>query len=180
MKTIWTVGTRIEDWTAASRIVAEGPSATSERAVVPLGLRAWTCGVNVILFWVLPSSERKSVSLGGPRLRTFALLIRVLLNIEMSLKPDPNARNRSTCRKTCSGATLPTTNPTWTDLGSKPVVRGDRPMTSRPLRSLTGIYIFKIHLLPYRKHLLYRHYQLKLFVLRLKVTTYIQSVRRTV
>jgi len=49
MKTVWTVGTGIEDWTAASRIVAEGPSATSEPAVVPLGLRAWTCGANIIL-----------------------------------------------------------------------------------------------------------------------------------
>ena len=90
-------------------------------------------------FWVLPSSERKFVSLGGPRLRTFALLIRVPLNIEMSLERDPDGGNRSTFKKTCSGATFSTTNPTWTDLGSKPVVRGDRPTTSRPLRSLTGI-----------------------------------------
>jgi hypothetical protein len=90
-------------------------------------------------FWVLPSSERKSVSLGSPRLRTFALLIRPPLNIEISLEHDPDWGNRSTCRKTCSCVTLSTTNPTWTDLGSKPVIRGDRPTTSRPLRSLTSI-----------------------------------------
>jgi hypothetical protein len=35
--------------------------------------------------------------------------------------------NRSTRGKTCPSATLSTTNPTWTDPGSKPGLRGGRP-----------------------------------------------------
>jgi hypothetical protein len=33
--------------------------------------------------------------------------------------------------KTCPSATLSTTNPTWTDPGSKPGLRGERPATNR-------------------------------------------------
>jgi hypothetical protein len=33
--------------------------------------------------------------------------------------------------KTCPSPTLSTTNPTWTDLGSNPIVRGERPATNR-------------------------------------------------
>ena len=39
--------------------------------------------------------------------------------------------NRSTRGKTCPSATLSTTNPTWTDPGSSPVLRGRRPATNR-------------------------------------------------
>jgi hypothetical protein len=39
--------------------------------------------------------------------------------------------NRSTPGKTCHSATLSTTNPTWTDQGSNPYPRGERPATSR-------------------------------------------------
>jgi hypothetical protein len=39
--------------------------------------------------------------------------------------------NRSTRRKTCPSATLSTTNPTWTDPGSNPSLRGGRPATNR-------------------------------------------------
>jgi hypothetical protein len=39
--------------------------------------------------------------------------------------------NRSTRRKTCPSATLSTTNPTWTDPGSNPDLRSDRPATNR-------------------------------------------------
>jgi hypothetical protein len=39
--------------------------------------------------------------------------------------------NRSTRGKTCPSATLSTTNPTWTDPGSKPDLRGGRPATNR-------------------------------------------------
>jgi hypothetical protein len=39
--------------------------------------------------------------------------------------------NRSTRRKTCPSATLSTTNPTWTDPGSNPDLRGERPATNR-------------------------------------------------
>jgi hypothetical protein len=49
--------------------------------------------------------------------------------------------------KTCPSATLSTTNPTWTDSGSKPGLRGDRPVTislSRGTASL-GTYITVIH-----------------------------------
>jgi hypothetical protein len=34
-------------------------------------------------------------------------------------------------RKTCSSATLSTTNPTWTDPGSNPILRSERPATNR-------------------------------------------------
>jgi hypothetical protein len=39
--------------------------------------------------------------------------------------------NRSNRGKTCPSATLSTTNPTWTDLGSNPGLRGERPATNR-------------------------------------------------
>ena len=39
--------------------------------------------------------------------------------------------NRSTRGKTCPSATLSTTNPTWTDRGSNPGLRGERPATNR-------------------------------------------------
>jgi hypothetical protein len=39
--------------------------------------------------------------------------------------------NRITRGKTCPSATLSTTNPTWTDPGSNPGLRGDRPATNR-------------------------------------------------
>jgi hypothetical protein len=38
--------------------------------------------------------------------------------------------NRNTRGKTCPSATLSTINPTWTDLGSKPGLRGERPATN--------------------------------------------------
>jgi hypothetical protein len=39
--------------------------------------------------------------------------------------------NRSTPGQTCPSATLSTTNPTWTDPGSNPDLRGERPATNR-------------------------------------------------
>jgi hypothetical protein len=39
--------------------------------------------------------------------------------------------NRRTRAKTCPSATLPTTNPTWTDPGSNPGLRGGRPAANR-------------------------------------------------
>jgi hypothetical protein len=38
--------------------------------------------------------------------------------------------NRNTRGKTCSTATLSTTNLTWTEPGSKPGLRGERPATN--------------------------------------------------
>jgi hypothetical protein len=40
--------------------------------------------------------------------------------------------NRSTRGKTRPSATLSTTNPTWTDPGSNPGLRGGRPAANRP------------------------------------------------
>jgi hypothetical protein len=40
-------------------------------------------------------------------------------------------KNRSNRGKTCPSATLSTTNPIWTDSGSNPGLRGDRPATNR-------------------------------------------------
>jgi hypothetical protein len=37
----------------------------------------------------------------------------------------------TTRRKTCPNATLSTTNPTWTDPGSNPGLRSERPATNR-------------------------------------------------
>jgi hypothetical protein len=39
--------------------------------------------------------------------------------------------NRGARRKTCLSATLSTTNPTWTDPGSNPGLRGERPESNR-------------------------------------------------
>jgi hypothetical protein len=39
--------------------------------------------------------------------------------------------NRGTQGKTCPSATLSTTNPTWTNSGSNPVLLGERPVTNR-------------------------------------------------
>jgi hypothetical protein len=39
--------------------------------------------------------------------------------------------NQSTREKTCPSATLSTTNPTWTDPGSNPGLRGGRPAANR-------------------------------------------------
>jgi hypothetical protein len=44
--------------------------------------------------------------------------------------------NQSTRRKTCHSATLSTTNPIWTEPGSNPGLRGERPATSHYLRLL--------------------------------------------
>jgi hypothetical protein len=43
----------------------------------------------------------------------------------------PTGENRSTRGKVCPSATLPTTNLTWTDPGSNPGLRGERPATNR-------------------------------------------------
>ena len=39
--------------------------------------------------------------------------------------------NRRTWGKTCPSATFSTTNPTWTEPGSNPGLRGERPATNR-------------------------------------------------
>jgi hypothetical protein len=49
-------------------------------------------------------------------------------------------KNRSTRVKTCDSATLSTTNPKWTDPGSKPGLRGERSAISR-LSYGTAIHI---------------------------------------
>jgi hypothetical protein len=41
------------------------------------------------------------------------------------------AENERTCRETCPSATLSITNPTWTDPGAKPGLRGEILMTNR-------------------------------------------------
>jgi hypothetical protein len=52
----------------------------------------------------------------------------------MSLESDGGmiltGENRRTRRETCPSATLPTTNPTWNDLGANPGLRGERPATN--------------------------------------------------
>jgi hypothetical protein len=49
-------------------------------------------------------------------------------------------KNRSIRGKTCPSATLSTTNPTWTDLGSNPGLRGGRPLI---LLLFTCTYLYK-------------------------------------
>jgi hypothetical protein len=76
-----------------------------------------------------------------------------------------SGENRSTRGKTCPSATLSTTNPTWTDPGSNPGLRGERPATNRLNRGTAYIVLAvilqiierKVHstgLIP-RKFLLY-------------------------
>jgi hypothetical protein len=48
--------------------------------------------------------------------------------------------NRDTRGKTCPSATLSTTNPTWTDPGSNPGLRGERPAANR-LSHGTALYL---------------------------------------
>jgi hypothetical protein len=48
--------------------------------------------------------------------------------------------NRSPRRRTCPRATLSTTNPTWTDLGSNPDLRGERLAANR-LSHGTALYL---------------------------------------
>jgi hypothetical protein len=52
--------------------------------------------------------------------------------------------NRSTRGKTCTSATLSTTNLTWTDPGSNPDLRSDRPVTNRLSHGMTlfGLLLF--------------------------------------
>jgi hypothetical protein len=47
--------------------------------------------------------------------------------------------NRSTRGKTCPSATLSTTNPTWTDRGSNPGLRGGRPAANRLSRGTAPV-----------------------------------------
>jgi hypothetical protein len=51
--------------------------------------------------------------------------------------------NRSTRRKYCLSATLFTTNPTWTDPGSNPSLRGERPATNRLSHDTAMMYCDK-------------------------------------
>jgi hypothetical protein len=64
---------------------------------------------------------------------------------DMSLESDGGmiltGENRTTRRKTCPSATLSTTNPTWTDLGAKPGIRGERPAANDLSQIiLSGLY----------------------------------------
>jgi hypothetical protein len=56
--------------------------------------------------------------------------------------------NRSTRGETCPSATLSTTNPTWTDPGSNPGFRGDRPATNRLSHIAVTHVLDKFRLLP--------------------------------
>jgi hypothetical protein len=50
--------------------------------------------------------------------------------------------NRSTRGKTCPSVTLSTTNPTRTDSGSNPGLRGERPATNRLSHGKARILVF--------------------------------------
>jgi hypothetical protein len=53
-------------------------------------------------------------------------------HVSMELRWNDNDRgNPKNSRKTCLSATLSTTNPTWTDLGTNPGRRGEKPATNR-------------------------------------------------
>jgi hypothetical protein len=61
--------------------------------------------------------------------------------------------NRSTRGKTCRSATLSTTNPTWTDPGSKPGLRGAYYMS--PWILSTRIYVFLMVVTISKGHLIH-------------------------
>jgi hypothetical protein len=65
--------------------------------------------------------------------------------------------DRSTRGKTCPSATLSTTNPTWTDPGSKPGLRGERPATSRLSHGTAKAYNFSMQHVTYKIHNNYRN-----------------------
>jgi hypothetical protein len=50
--------------------------------------------------------------------------------------------NRSTRGETCPSVTLSTTNPTWTDPGSNPGLRGERPAINRLNHGTAFTYTF--------------------------------------
>jgi hypothetical protein len=52
--------------------------------------------------------------------------------------------NQSTRGKTCPSATLFTTNPTWTDPGSNPGLRGGRPAANRLIHGTALLVTVKI------------------------------------
>ena len=68
---------------------------------------------------------RKHRSLEGLLCNEFFLLFHFIGGMKLTVE------NRSTRRKTCSIATLSTTNPTWTGLRSNPGLRGERSATNR-------------------------------------------------
>ena len=47
--------------------------------------------------------------------------------------------NRSSRGKTCPSATWSTTNPTWTDAGSNPGLRGEKPAPNLEIWFVPGI-----------------------------------------
>ena len=55
---------------------------------------------------------------------------------------DTDKESQGIGRKPCSSATLSTTNLTWTDLGSKPVLHAEGPVTHRPTH---GTAFLKAH-----------------------------------
>jgi hypothetical protein len=60
------------------------------------------------------------------RRRTAVAVCAVRMSVEHYWKAT-DRQDRSTPRKSCPNATLSTTNLTWTDLGSNPGLRGERP-----------------------------------------------------
>jgi hypothetical protein len=60
--------------------------------------------------------------------------------VEMKL----TGENRSTRGKTSPSATLSTTNSTWTDPGSNPGLRSERPATNRLSHGTANLYSFKL------------------------------------
>jgi hypothetical protein len=51
---------------------------------------------------------------------------------------------RSTRGKPCPSATLSATNPTWTDPGSNPCLRGERPATKRLSHGTAFKHLYRV------------------------------------
>jgi hypothetical protein len=60
-------------------------------------------------------------------------------------EPQLNDTDGKTPKKTCLNATLPTTNPTWTKLRSKPGLSGERPATNRLSHNMAQSNITLFH-----------------------------------
>jgi hypothetical protein len=56
--------------------------------------------------------------------------------------------NRRTWGKTCPSAALSTTNPTWTDPGSNPGLRGGRPAANRLSHGMAHVWGLQLVHLP--------------------------------
>jgi hypothetical protein len=80
----------------------------------------------------LTCREAGTMSLNCGHQRAYCSTPRSYMSMESHGGMILTGKTRRTLRKTCASATLSTTNPTRTDPGAKPRLRGERPATQPP------------------------------------------------